>query len=445
MINDYRPAAMAGVFYPATAPELTGVVTRMLGEVKAGPAMRPKAIIAPHAGYVYSGPIAASAFAPLAAMRGSVRRVVLLGPSHHVAITGLALPGCAAFTTPLGAVPVDKGAVARVTNLPGVSINDNAHSPEHSLEVLLPFLQTVLGDFSLLPLVVGRASPEEVAAVLDRVWGGDETVIVVSSDLSHYLDYASARSGDAYTADRILGLEPVLNHQQACGATPVNGLLLAARRHHLVGKLLDLRNSGDTAGDKSRVVGYGAFAFIHAEVDALGPVVLAIARNAISGHFGYPPRPVAAHPALADPAATFVTLTKDDVLRGCIGSLEPHRSLAQDVAGNALAAAFQDPRFPPLAEMEIRRIRIEVSLLGTPETMACTDEADALARLRPGIDGVILRHGTRRATFLPQVWESLPHPRDFLSQLKLKAGLPAGFWDDTLVLARYGVRKWKEP
>ncbi|MFT3850457.1 MAG: AmmeMemoRadiSam system protein B [Propionivibrio sp.] len=269
MQKDSRPAAVAGMFYPESARLLAGTVAGMLEQAAASPPLHPKAIIAPHAGYIYSGPIAASVYAPLAALHGIVRRVVLLGPTHRVAIKGLAIPTCATFTTPLGDVTVDHESVTRIADLPQIVASDEAHAQEHSLEVQLPFLQTVLGEFLLLPLAVGQASAEAVAEVLERVWGGDETLIVVSSDLSHYLSYDMACRNDSHAARQILDLDPTLNHQQACGATPVNGLLLAARRHQLLGKLLDLRNSGDTAGDKARVVGYGAFAFLESRTGAL--------------------------------------------------------------------------------------------------------------------------------------------------------------------------------
>ncbi|MBE2258753.1 MAG: AmmeMemoRadiSam system protein B, partial [Rhodobacteraceae bacterium] len=233
----------------------------LLAEAPPAAGFRPKAIIAPHAGYVYSGPIAASVYAPLHALRESIRRVVLLGPTHRVAVNGLAAPAVSAFATPLGVVAVDRAAIAAIAPLPQVVVSDAAHALEHSLEVQLPFLQAVLEQFALVPLAVGRASAEQVAEVLDRLWGGDETLIVISSDLSHYLPYPVARATDSETARQIVALEPRLDHQQACGATPVNGLLLAARRHGLKAQLIDLRNSGDTAGDRSRVVGYGAFAF----------------------------------------------------------------------------------------------------------------------------------------------------------------------------------------
>ena len=268
-----RPPAVAGMFYPESAPALARCVTQLLAAAQSSASSASsdptqaavlasaKAIVVPHAGYIYSGPIAAAIYAPLAGRRGVIRRVVLLGPTHRVAIDGLALPGCSAFATPLGEIAVDADAVAAISDLPQVVVSAAAHREEHALEVQLPFLQTLFGDFALLPLAVGHASPAAVAQVIERLWGGDETLIVVSSDLSHYLPYASARRVDAQTAQCIVDLDASLDHQQACGATPLNGLLIAARAHGLQTRLIDLRNSGDTAGDRSRVVGYGAFAF----------------------------------------------------------------------------------------------------------------------------------------------------------------------------------------
>ena len=256
-----RPAAVAGMFYPASPGGLIRDLQQMLDRAPSLQPGRPKAIIAPHAGYVYSGPIAASVYAPLASLRASIRRVILLGPTHRVAVDGLAVPSATAFATPLGDIPIDQEAINAIDHLPQVVVSDAAHALEHSLEVQLPFLQTVLAEFTLVPLAVGRASAAQVAEVLECLWGGDETLIVISSDLSHYLPYAVARETDSNTARHIVALEPHIDHQQACGATPVNGLLLAARRHGLKAELVDLRNSGDTAGDRSRVVGYGAFTF----------------------------------------------------------------------------------------------------------------------------------------------------------------------------------------
>jgi hypothetical protein len=263
LAQEIRPAAVEGLFYPGTAATLAAEIRALLAAVPARGAAPGdlKALIVPHAGYRYSGPIAASAYALLRPLHGVVRRVVLLGPAHRVPVRGLALPAASAFATPLGVVRLDAEAVARIRTLRQVVVSAAAHSEEHSLEVQLPFLQQVLGEFALLPLAVGDATAEEVAEVIEALWGGPETLIVVSSDLSHYLPYERARRIDAETCAAIGKLARPVSHDEACGGTPINGLLVAARRHGLTPALLDLRNSGDTAGDRSRVVGYAAFAF----------------------------------------------------------------------------------------------------------------------------------------------------------------------------------------
>ncbi len=284
-MSDLRPAAVAGTFYPRVPTELAAAVGACFDDATAraratdmasarprsfdgapgtrpvAAASRPKALIVPHAGYVYSGAIAAAAYARLADAGEPIRRVVLFGPTHRVPLRGLAVPSAHAFATPLGNVGVDRAAVNAALALPQVRASDAAHAFEHSLEVQLPFLQAVLRDFEIVPFAVGDATPGEVAEVMELLWGGPETLLVVSSDLSHYHRYADAQALDRATAAAILSLSATLVHEQACGATPVNALLLSAREHGLRPKLLDLRNSGDTAGDRSRVVGYASFAF----------------------------------------------------------------------------------------------------------------------------------------------------------------------------------------
>ena|SRR5580765_934968 len=260
-----REAVVDGVFYPAVPAALRAQVVDCLAGVSDAVhdgGRTPKVLIAPHAGYEYSGVVAAHAYALLGARREPiVRRVVLLGPAHRVAVGGLAAPDAEAFETPLGEVALDLAALAGLADLPQVIRSDRAHAQEHSLEVQLPFLQMQLGSFTLAPLVVGDADAEAVAQVLERLWGGDETLIVISSDLSHYLRYEQARAADQGTVQRILTLDAGLGPREACGAAAINGALLAARRHRLAPRLLALCNSGDTAGDRDRVVGYGAIAF----------------------------------------------------------------------------------------------------------------------------------------------------------------------------------------
>lgn len=254
-----RPAAVAGLFYPRDQGALADLISRLLADAHPPVSHQaPKALIVPHAGLVYSGPVAATAYALLRA-RPHLGRVVLVGPSHRVPFNGLVASGAEVWRTPLGDMPVDVRGLAAV---PGLQSSPRAHAPEHSLEVQLPFLQTVLPHVQILPILVGFAEAHEVSRVLEKLDSGDETLFLISSDLSHYLTYEAAQTLDQQTAGQILALKPDdLTPEQACGCTGVSGLLQTARRRNLRPALLDLRNSGDTAGDKSRVVGYGAFAF----------------------------------------------------------------------------------------------------------------------------------------------------------------------------------------
>jgi AmmeMemoRadiSam system protein B len=263
-MDSIRAPAVAGLFYPARADALAADVARLIGERPAR-CPRPKALIAPHAGYLYSGETAGAAYRRLAPWSNAVERVVLLGPSHRVHLRGIATSGADSFSTPLGTVPVDADLTARAESSPQVHRDMNAHAAEHSLEVHLPFLQVVLGAFSVLPLLVGDADPETVAGVIEACWGGPATLLVASTDLSHYLRDDQARERDARTCASIERLDGKLEPDEACGCRVVNGLMLAATRRGLRIETLDLRNSGDACGDRSRVVGYGAWALYQAE------------------------------------------------------------------------------------------------------------------------------------------------------------------------------------
>jgi AmmeMemoRadiSam system protein B len=255
IVQEVRPAAVAGRFYPGSRDELARAIDSLLAAAPASGAC-PKAIIAPHAGYVYSGPIAASVFARI---RGrTIERVILVGPAHREFVDGLAWPGAARLATPLGEIEVDVDAIAA---LPELRANPSAHAREHCLEVELPFVQTIAPGAKVVPLLASRATPEQVGRVLERLWGGPETLIVISSDLSHYHPYATAQAKDRNTIDQILARKPTLDGDQACGAVGINGLSWLAAKKQLRVELVDLRNSGDTAGSKDEVVGYGALAY----------------------------------------------------------------------------------------------------------------------------------------------------------------------------------------
>ncbi len=414
----------------------------------------PKVIIAPHAGYQYSGAVAARAYRELS-LPNAITRVVLLGPSHRVAFKGIAATAASHYNTPLGSITIDQTAVQSVLSLPNVGVLDQAHRDEHSLEVHLPFLQRQLGEFQLVPLVVGDASPGDVAAVLDSLWAGPETLVVISTDLSHFLSYEQARSMDRATADCITGLQPSIKPEQACGCRPLNGLLALAKDKGLAVREIDIGNSGDTAGDHSRVVGYGAFAIdavpapyqslektmsntsdqiLHTLAKPHQQRLLQVAREAIlsplAGQKNYSVDLQHFPDVLQQQGASFVTLNLNGRLRGCIGSLQAQQQLVLDVAKNAQSAAFRDPRFSPLTLAEYHDTELHISVLSAATPFAVTGIDDLLDRIRPGVDGLIIEEAGKRATYLPSVWEQLPGPEQFVSQLRIKAGLSPDHWSD---------------
>ena len=447
-MQNVRAAAVAGLFYPDDATELRRNVQAHLAaaEPQAGGAV-PKAIITPHAGYRYSGAVAAVAYASLRNARDVIHRVVMLGPAHRVAVRGLAAPAATKFVTPLGSVEMDSAAIELALPLSHVSLSDTAHAEEHGLEVQLPFLQEMLACFSLAPFVVGAATPEQVAEVLDILWGGPETLLVISSDLSHFHDYDSAQHMDAESARSICRLRP-LRREQACGRTPINGLLRLAQQRGLRAQRLQLRNSGDVVGgDKTRVVGYGAFHFSLPSNGAHGysrgerGTLLRLAADSIQHGLTHGEallvRAEEFDPALRAHRATFVTLKIEGRLRGCMGRLEAMRSLAEDVARSAFAAAFRDPRFPPVTEADAEQLHIHISVLSPLEPLQFASEKELLALVRPGVDGLLLQESNRRGTLLPSVWDSLSGADEFLCHLKRKAGLPEDYWSDDLHVSRY--------
>lgn len=439
--------AVAGMFYPDDTETCLNQVQAHLAAARPVTTGDAKIIIAPHAGYQFSGPIAGTIYAPLKARREIIKRVVLLGPAHRVGFKGLATTSADCWASPLGITPVDWNALRDLLSIEGVKVMDPAFAEEHSMEVHLPFLQECLGEFELVPLLVGDASHGLVAQALDRVWGGQETLIVISSDLSHFHDYDTARGKDHQTSVWIETMDAAaLSGEAACGHRAVGGALLQAKRRDLRVTAVDVRNSGDTYGNKGRVVGYGSYAMEYAEAARLAPDDKAMLIDAAKQglRFGAEHgRPMKASlgtslsPCLTAMRATFVTVKIEDKLRGCIGSLIPHRPLILDVIENAYKAGFGDPRFDPMTKEEMDRATIDVSVLSTPRPIAFANEAELIAQVRPDKDGLILHDGQHRGLFLPSVWSGLPKAEDFIRNLKRKAGLPMDHWSDQLKVSRY--------
>jgi len=455
-----REPAVAGLFYPKDPAELSRLIQSYLAAAKTDARGDLKALITPHAGYAYSGPVAAQAFRTLVGR--SYKTVIVIGPSHYALVAAASVSGTGRYRTPLGEVPVSPKARelgklrpfeidARATverpnwwrqssRTEPTPSEENAETWEHSVEVEIPFLQQTLGRFSLVPVVMGDVDTAKAGKALARVID-DDTLIVASSDLSHYHPYAEARALDQRCVDAILKLDTEsMAAQEACGKNPILTLLQVAKQRGWKPRLLDLRNSGDVAGDKSSVVGYTAIAF-YAEAASVDPdtysrddgrQLLKLARDSVQAAVSHRSAPSIEGDAL--PAklqvkrGTFVTLNERGELRGCIGHLGAMEPLYQDVIDNARAAALEDPRFPPVSVKEVEQLEIEVSVLTPPQPLTFTSPDDLLRKLQPHKDGVVLRIGDRTSTYLPQVWEMIEDKVQFLNTLSEKAGLPPQAW-----------------
>jgi len=469
--TDVRNPVWAGRFYPASQKELDRTVRGLITAARQKSANRVprqglRALIMPHAGYVYSG--ATAAHAALAIPRDGFKRVVLLGPDHRVGFNNASLTPASRWRTPLGEVPICDS--SRMTDqwpdlFATVVASDRQ---EHCLEVILPFLQARLTHFELLPLVLGPCDARQMARALAPLMQDESTLLVVSADMSHYLPAAEAVKRDQQTLRRILALDPHWSTDQdnrTCGRFPIGVLLELARSQQWRSMVLHTSNSGDTSGDKDAVVGYAAVAFYGEKsmskpndnrqplTPEQGAVLVKLARQTLARQFGREIEPKQAQPleplledhALQAHCGTFVTLKIDNQLRGCIGSLSASEPLVTGVRDNAINAAFHDPRFSPLSQKELDQVHIEVSVLTEPVDLNYRDADDLLAKLRPGIDGVILKKGYASATFLPQVWDQLPRPEQFLTHLCMKAGLSGGQWrKGDLKIKIYQVQYFEE-
>ena len=438
-----RQPAVAGTFYPEDPEVLRNTVQHLLEEAKQhSPA--PKALIVPHAGFMYSGPIAASAYASLINQKDKIKRIILLGPAHTVFLRGIAYDPVDQFATPLGIINQDKELLEKISLLPYVHALPQAHQMEHCLEVQWPFLQMIFSQFTLLPLVVGETSEEDIAKLIALAGAGEDTLIIISSDLSHYLPYEMAQKTDSSTCLSIDTLEnESISHHGACGYYPLCGFLHFARQNQYYGRLLDLRNSGDTAGSKEKVVGYASYHFYQnlRFSDYCGDELIYLAKEAIRLEAEENKLATCNYTEFNDllkiRVPTFVTLKKNGLLRGCMGSLTSQDRLADNVIHNALHAGFADPRFPRLDPEELSALSLSISILSPLERIHFTNESDLKYQLRPGIDGLLLSCNHYQATFLPSVWESLTTKDAFLEQLKLKMGLPAYYWSANMKAQRY--------
>jgi len=451
-----RAPAVAGLFYPGEAAKLARAVDTLLAAAPARSIPRLRGLICPHAGYEFSGQTAATGYKLLAGR--DVQTVVVMGPSHYALLHGACIPQAEEYETPLGRVPISKKAkelagVApfmaerpclvqrpgwwqQAPKAPPPEGQDTPETWEHSVEVQVPFLQRVLKKFELLPVVIGDANPAAVARALGPLLD-DRTIVVASTDLSHYHSYQAAKRLDDRCVKAICDLDiDAMEGQQACGEVPVLVMLHLARQKGWKAQLLDYRNSGDVTGDNSRVVGYTAVAFYapaHENVRAEErKYLLELARRTLESVTANGSLPEMSEkdvpPKLLEKQACFVTLTKGGALRGCIGHLTAVEPLCQAVVDNARNAALRDPRFPQVQAAEVGELKIEISVLTQPQPLAFTSPEDLLDKLHPNEDGVLLHIGERTATFLPQVWAQIPDKVEFLEHLSQKAGCEPSAW-----------------
>jgi len=486
-VERVREPAVAGLFYPADRKTLEKQVEGFLSRARSQSLGSVRALICPHAGYSFSGSTAAEAYKQLTGSK--IETVVVMGPAHYAAFEGASIPHVHAYRTPLGSVRISPRAHQLAMKSPFVCNpkckvqrpswwrraskalppfgSDTPHTWEHSLEVQLPFLQKVLKDFELIPLVFGKVDPATAAKVLDKHVVDDRTVLVVSSDLSHYYPYDMANELDKRCTDAIVALDfREISRCEACGMKPILIVMHIARARGWKAKLLKYCNSGDTGGNKSGVVGYAAIAFYDSPRANPAPqtqpdpprenvsaddreFLLKLARRALTQAVrkGAPleigPEEVPTH--LREPKGCFVTLTVAGNLRGCVGHIYPREPLYKGVITNALNAALRDSRFSPVKPGELTKIQIEISVLTVPEPLNYESAADLVGELRPHVDGVVLRLGQQQATYLPQVWEHFPNKGVFLSSLSRKAGLSPDAWkQEGITILTYQAEAFKE-
>ncbi|MBW1937905.1 MAG: AmmeMemoRadiSam system protein B [Deltaproteobacteria bacterium] len=435
-----RPPAVAGRFYPNGPEELRKTVRSLLRDASGVDIKETiRGLVSPHAGYIYSGIVAAAGYRQIAP---STRTVILIGPSHQFPLKGASIPSVAVYQTPLGDVRLAQ-LVFKLRKLPIFESAPEAHKKEHSLEVQLPFLQVMLKDFEIVPILINSEDPKALALAL-APHIDNNTLIVASTDLSHYYPYERAVSLDRVCTSAITNAEfSRMSLCEACGKQAVMTLMHIAEIKNWDAKLIDYKNSGDTAGGKDNVVGYASIAFVDRKErskrmkaslsDQDKKALLRLARSAIEAKIvvGIKVERPKPSPILKEDRGCFVTLHKFGQLRGCIGTIEPVCSLVECVGENAQNAAFKDPRFLRLSAEELPEIDIEVSVLSVPERLNFKSGDDLKRQLRPNVHGVILSRGMHSSTFLPQVWEQLPDKEQFLEYLCVKGGMPATAWKDS--------------
>jgi len=454
-----RESAVKGQFYPSSSNEIISSIEAYNTKDNHDINLHTRAVIVPHAGYIYSGFTANKALRLL--RNADIKRVVVIGPSHRVAFKGTSAAMFDSYDTPLGALAIDKTFITKLSKKFDIKFVPDAHH-EHSTEVQMPFIKYYKPDISIVELVYGEEDPSILAKMIDHLLDDKSTAVVISTDLSHFYDIDKANRLDSICVDAVktLQVEKLAKGCEACGKIGIEAMLIAAKHRGLKPKVLDYRTSADASFDRSQVVGYLSVAFVEGESmqetidekeeNRKKATLLSLARASIANAVDVPytydlEKTLKDNPWLEDEGAAFITLTtKNDQLRGCIGSTVAHRKLYEDVILNAKSASLNDPRFIALSKEEYDKIKVEVSILTEPKVLGYSSVADLKSKIVPARDGVILKHGKYQATFLPQVWEQLPSFELFFSNLCKKAGMSEECLADTPEILVYQAKKYQE-
>lgn len=440
------PAA-AGTFYPNNALELKKQIEFFAQYCQNDYTYASRAVIVPHAGLIYSGRLA---YEGISLLDRNLKNLFIFAPAHRVGFEGLSLSGFELWQTPLGEIEVNQQINNELKEKFNAQFFDKAFEYEHSIEVQLPLIQSVFKNVKIIPLLVGSADYQVISQIIKYYYDDKENGFIISSDLSHFLTDEKAKKIDAVTADMIeTGNIDNFQYEQACGALGIAGLVDFANKKNYSLIRIGMHNSGLTTGDKTRVVGYGSWFLYEGQTNEFikkyySKLIIDICRQAIKSKFEPDIEEIKYPQVFGRIGACFVTLEKNNTLRGCIGSVIARRPLINDIIMNAKNSAFSDPRFLPVQQNEISQLKIAVSILSEPKKISFTDENDLLRQMRPNIDGIIIKDGIYQAVYLPSVWEQLPDKREFLETLKVKAGLNPDYFSDIFEAYRFETVYIKE-
>ena len=442
-----KEPSVAGSFYTADKFDLAAQIDSFREENRNYYKNSTRLVIVPHAGLIYSGRLAYEGISQLSA---NVKNIFIFAPAHRVAFEGLCLSGYDEWQTPLGNIKINQKICKELIENEGLSYNDEAISPEHSLEIQVPIIQKLFNNIQIVPILIGREGPEIVEKIIEKYYPKPENAFIISSDLSHFLTEDKAKELDNKTADMIeSGNIYDFKFEQACGAVGIVGAVGFANKKGYSLIRIDMANSGNITDDKSSVVGYGSWFLYEGDKNSFiernySDFVIDIAKLVIKSSFDKKGITLNYPQVFDELGACFVTLEKFGQLRGCIGSIVAHQSLINDLVEHSKDAAFNDYRFNPVTSSEVKDLKISVSILSDPKKIEFDGEQDLLDKITPFIDGIIIRDGKYQAVYLPSVWEQLPVKTDFLNSLKVKAGLSADYFSETFEAYRFKSTYIKE-